>query len=115
MSKDLSTSSTSEGFPAVSFMVSEVFPFPLPTTGGRHWHPNQMGLQPGPAHAALPSQILLQTAGREREQQDAVPRPQLQVSQGQRSSSPCSHAVCTFLIIIAALVIFRLRFPTASR
>ncbi len=60
--------------------------FPLSATGGRHWHPDQMGLQPGPAHAALPSQILLQTAGREGEQQDTLPRPQLQVSEGQPSS-----------------------------
>lgn len=44
--------------------VLEVFLlFPLLTTGGRHWHPDQMGLQPGPPHAALPSQVLLQAAG----------------------------------------------------
>lgn len=59
--------------------------FPLLTTGGRHRHPDQMGLQPGPAHGALPAQVLLQTSGREGEQPDALPRPQLQVSEGPRS------------------------------
>lgn len=61
------------------------FPFPVLTTGGSHRHTDQMGLQPGPTHAALPSQILLQTAGWEREQQDPLPWPQLQVREGQRS------------------------------
>lgn len=37
---------------SVSFFF---FIFPLMATGGRHWHPDQMGLQPGLAHAALPS------------------------------------------------------------
>lgn len=45
------------------FLLLKVFSFPVLATGGRHWHPDQMGLQPGPTHAALPPQILLQAAG----------------------------------------------------
>lgn len=68
------------------------------TTGGRDRHPDQVGLQPGPADAALPPQVLLQAAGREGEQQDALPRPQLPVSLGvkgqlQLTSRHREHAV----------------------
>lgn len=63
------------------FFLRFVLHFPAATTGGRDGHPDQVGLQPGPADAALPPQVLLQEAGREGEQQDALPRPQLPVSQ----------------------------------
>ncbi|CAG09653.1 unnamed protein product [Tetraodon nigroviridis] len=56
---------------------------PGTTTGGRHRDPDQVGLQPGPAAAPLPPQVLLQTAGREGEQPDALPWPELQVRQVQ--------------------------------
>lgn len=69
------------------------FVVPLLTTGRRHRHPDQMGLQPRQAHAALPSQILFQATRWKREQQDALSRPQLQVSAGQRSPPSCS--VCS--------------------
>lgn len=36
---------------------------PGKTTGGRHWHSDQVGLQPGSVDAPLSSQIFLQTAG----------------------------------------------------
>lgn len=58
-----------------------------------------MGLQPGPVHAALFTQILLQAAGWEREQQDSLPRPQLQVSAGVKSSeSSIMYLFLTFLL-----------------
>lgn len=75
-----------EGFPDEQLLLIQwALSFTVLTTGGRHRHSDQMGLQSGPTHAALPSQILLQTARWEREQQDPLPRPQFQVSQGQRS------------------------------
>lgn len=88
-------------FSLVGFSISFlrfVLHFPPSTTGGRNGHPDQVGLQPGPADAALPPQVLLQEAGREGEQQDALPRPQLPVSQRVKghfrvTSSLGEHAV----------------------
>lgn len=64
------------------------FPVPGTTTGGRPRYSDQVGLQPGSVDAPLSSQILLQTAGWEGEQQNSLPRPELQVNEGQRS---CVH------------------------